>query len=96
MNSFSNSDQNDFDQLAASNARISHGINNVHNDLSETNGLIKSGFSSAGNVLSTIRSGIQNVGQGIANVYNRNKEDYGVTLKSFLDALLLWPAVQLA
>ena len=83
MNSFSNSDQNDFDQLAAASTKISRGINNVHNDLSETNGLIKSGFASAGAVLSTIKSGVQNVGQGIANVYNRNKEDYGINTQEF-------------
>ena len=74
MNSFSNSDQNDFDRLAASNARISNGINNIHGDLSETNSLIKSGFSSQAGILSSVRNGITSVGRGISNVYNNNKE----------------------
>ena len=83
MNSFASSDQKDFDQLAAAGNRISHGINNVHNDLNQTNSLIKSGFSQQGGILSTIRSGISNVGQGIAKAYNRNKEDYGVNTQEF-------------
>lgn len=83
MNSFSNSDQNDFDRLAASNARISNGINNIHGDLSETNSLIKSGFNSQAGILSSVRNGITSVGRGISNVYNNNKEQYGVNTQEF-------------
>ena len=80
MNSFSNSDQNDFDQLAASNARIG---NNIHNDLTETNRLIDSGFKSQSGILSTIKSGVEGVGRGIANIYNNNKEQFGVDTQEF-------------
>ena len=78
MNRFQTSDQADFDKIAATNVGIRNSVNNMDSSVNRLNSTMQSGFSEQHTLLSRIRDGIGGVGNGIANIYRNNKQDYGI------------------